>query len=104
MVICGRKTGYISDFFSNYVDMDIKKIRLSKPNSTQQTVCKNNKNIRSKSSSLAIFHYFYNGFFRYIWLGKTDFVFAQFDIFLKEETKHSYWRFLSQKAIYDGQF
>ena len=44
MVICGRKTGYISDFFSNYVDMDIKKIRLSKPNSTQQTVCKNNKN------------------------------------------------------------
>ena len=43
MAICGRKTGYTSDFLisSKYVDIGNKKIRLAKPNSTQQIVCKN---------------------------------------------------------------
>ena len=42
MAICGRKTGYSSDFLisTKYVEKGTKN-RLAKPNSTQQIVCKN---------------------------------------------------------------
>ena len=99
------------------------KIRLAKPNSNQQTVCKNiqkhaiQKHLSGKyqgnhkiscfpqflSSKLAIFHYFVKQCFP-LETALKDVSFDDHILTNFEGKKHSYWRFLSQKKIFDGQF